>query len=359
LVLNFHNALSPEEMGAVIERQVDALAEGSRYHGYADPDAPAFLQYELSRLVDLRDHAPPADWPHSSSTLVPLDAQGAFDVAALFDEPYTTRIGQEDPDQPGRLLGLCEQFERGLVNELWLAVGDEGAGREPSPMIECKARRDEAGHRSEGAQVATSGPAICATLPACGVSVRIAHLSPLRGAGCDLLVRGWAIYGSLAAIPYLRRNAARYFNADLDHRYGAPVPDLLSLCPAGPTPCLAYPTPTTMESVLESGPPLRIEGFGQGCGSPEFPPNATFMWDWENPLEVETRCENYALGNAEGGDDLPSVYSFVKVADFAERYPDCGGAWQIYWRQNMPGLDNRAVADDGTPMKNWWQFLFY
>ena len=35
----------------------------------------------------------------------------------------------------------------------------------------------------------------------------------------------------------------------------------------------------------------------------------------------------------------------------------CGGGWQVYLRQNMPGYG--AHAADGSPIKNWWPFLFY
>jgi hypothetical protein len=38
--------------------------------------------------------------------------------------------------------------------------------------------------------------------------------------------------------------------------------------------------------------------------------------------------------------------------------PDCMGAWLDYWRQNMPGRDNRQKDDAGRPMKIWWPFLF-
>ena len=38
---------------------------------------------------------------------------------------------------------------------------------------------------------------------------------------------------------------------------------------------------------------------------------------------------------------------------------DCGGGWQVYWRQSFPGLGNQAIGADGRPMKNWWPFLFY
>ena len=44
---------------------------------------------------------------------------------------------------------------------------------------------------------------------------------------------------------------------------------------------------------------------------------------------------------------------------YREMAPDCMGAWLIYWRQNMPGLDNKQKDDEGKPMKNWWPFLFY
>jgi hypothetical protein len=39
--------------------------------------------------------------------------------------------------------------------------------------------------------------------------------------------------------------------------------------------------------------------------------------------------------------------------------PDCMGPWLVYWRMNMPGLDNPCLDNAGQPMKNWWVFLFY
>lgn len=357
-VLDFHNPLSLEQMRDEAHALIAALAEGSRYHGYADPAAPPFLNYELLDIVDLRDPAPPASWTSTSSSRVPLNAEGAFDVAALFTPAYTEAMGVADPDDPARNLDLCEQFERGVIHELWLAVGDGTPGREPPPMIECKPQRDAAGQRIVGL-VGTSASALCALLPPCGVTMRIAHLSPLRDVGCDLLVRGWAIPGSMRAIPYLERNGARFFNADLDTRYQAPVVSWLELCGSDDVPCLNYPNATSVESALPAGPAFRLEGYGQGCGSPEFPANATFMWDWANPLEVESRCEHYALGDGPSGEDLPSLYSYARVQHLAEIYTDCGGPWQIYWRQNIPGLANRARDLDGAPMKNWWPFLFY
>ena len=46
-------------------------------------------------------------------------------------------------------------------------------------------------------------------------------------------------------------------------------------------------------------------------------------------------------------------------AEYEAMFPDCDGGWQTYIRQSMPGFGNKAFAEDGTAMKNWWPFLFY
>jgi hypothetical protein len=305
LVLDFHNDLSVAQVRQVAQRQIDALADSSRYHGYKAADAEAFLQYELLDVIDLTDRPPPSSWAFSSSTKVPLNAEGTFDLAALFSPRFDALYQQRDQEQ--QPLGLCALFERGVINELWLAVGDPA--REPASMVECKARYGADNRRRDGRLQGTSHSDECARFPVCGASVRIAHLSPLRGLGCDLLVRGWAIRGSLRNIPYLAANA---------------------------------------------------QAFMDECGDPEFPPNATEKWDFENRTVVQARCAHYGLRDAADASDLREPYSFATLAALAARYPaDCGGPWQVYWRQNMPGLDNRATDADGKPMKNWWPFLFY
>src|SRR5438105_5368758 len=61
LVLNFVNGLKPEAARQKVDALIAALRESSRYHGYADPQAPVFLDYQVEKLVDLSDPTPPAD----------------------------------------------------------------------------------------------------------------------------------------------------------------------------------------------------------------------------------------------------------------------------------------------------------
>src|SRR5690349_14767900 len=55
LVLNFVNGLSQDAATKKVQELIAALRESSRYHGYANPDAPPFLDYQIFKLVDLTD----------------------------------------------------------------------------------------------------------------------------------------------------------------------------------------------------------------------------------------------------------------------------------------------------------------
>jgi len=65
------------------------------------------------------------------------------------------------------------------------------------------------------------------------------------------------------------------------------------------------------------------------------------------------------MRNGPDGKDLVLDFNKDKFARYRDLAPDCQGAWMVFWRQCMPGLDNQCIDDDGRPMKNWWPFLFY
>ena len=114
--------------------------------------------------------------------------------------------------------------------------------------------------------------------------------------------------------------------------------------------------------VNPDGARWTIDPFLQGCGSTIFPPNATARWDVANQAPVASRCAHFGLRDGRGDgadDDAYELYTADLVADADDAFPDCGGGWQIYWRQSMPGAGTCARRIDGKPMKNWWPFLFY
>jgi hypothetical protein len=355
LVLNFDNLSPGDAIRPAIETQIKALAEGSRYHGYTDPEAPPFLQYEIADVVDLTDANTSAS-TFTSSTRVPVDSESRFETERLFSSEFLFR----DPADPERNVGLCELFESGAVNEVWLAVAD--GMREPPLMMERKQMYDASLSALSGQFNACGVTSECLEVE-CGVTVRLAHLNPHRGAGCDLQVRGWAIVDTGASIPYFAENATAFFNADFRSRFDASFDSFSEYC-EGNEPCVSYPSSTVAAPIGTDT--WRFDPYEQGCGTPEFPPNATARYDWQSSTPVESRCEHYGLGDGEDGDLYEPYDASTKLAVYADLLPqdeefpqDCGGGWQMYWRQSMPGRDNLALGADGKPMKNWWPFLFY
>ena len=361
LVLNFQNGVSVDGARATAQRQVDAVAEGSRYHGYSDPNAPPFIRYEIAKVVNLTDPTVPSGWLNPSSTKLPTTATGDFDVAALFSAQFAAMYGFTDPKDATRALPLCELFEQGAINEVWIQDGELGPPRRAPLSLERKQSYDGTETAVPGSFAPNAGGGGSGSSITCSVTVRFAHLDGVRGPGCDLEVRGWEIESMWAALPALRADALAFLNRDFDTRFGVPFDSWESICDeTGSTPCIAYPSPTSARATDRNGTPWTISPFLQGCGSTTFPPNATRRGDNNNATTtVNSRCEHFGLRDGSDLNDAYEPYNFTKVAALDQAFPDCGGGWQIYWRQSIPGLGTRAKNADGTTMKNWWPLLYY
>ncbi len=379
LVLDFYNYMDLQQAQQRVMATIDAIAASSRYHGYSDPSAFAFLSYTIVKVVDLTDHPPPPTSTFESSTLLPTDASGAFDASALFTTAFASHYGFPDPADTSQPQTLCQLFENGTINELWLMTGDEGTTRRPPLMAESKQVYD-AQNKPIAGMFADTGYQPFPALH-CNVTARIAYVSPVNGVDCDLVPRTAGIentaLASPAPIPYFTDNAIDFFNDDFESNDGATFDswtDLVALgsngwCTSDATACISYPSETatpagmpTASGTFPDGTTWEMNPFRQGCGNAHFPPNARFEWDYANAELVRSRCEHYGLHDASGDDALVGYSSDnASVAAYTSQFGNdgCGGGWQIYLRQSMPGLDNLAQAADGTPMKNWWPFLFY
>jgi len=368
LVLHFYRYVLADELRPTLDRHISALREGSRYHAYADPSAPPFLAYEVAKIVDLVDPAPPG-WLPPSSTLLPTiptaSAEGVFDAKQLFAQPYTDLIDIADPEDPGVRLDLCQLFERGIIHEVWLNVGDEPP-RGPPPVLERRRVYDGAGKPmyAEGKPLFESAPALEGVT--CNVSIRMVSLRPERGAGCDLRDHGAAFESLTKTIPYLDANARPFLNRDMKDRFhtcsgGVCFDGWSDICPPDYTWCVKYAGPTRATDPRNF---WSIDPFWQGCGGVDFPPNARWRWDFHNDdptmQHIMQRCAHYGMRDDPNGNDAYELYPPEVIDDYDKRFePDCGGGWQIYWRQSLPGLRNSAFDASGKQMRNWWPYLFY
>jgi hypothetical protein len=330
LGVNFVHGLSEADARAQLQTLAAVLRESSRPHGYADPDAAPFLEYEIGEIADFTS---PAGGVDRNSAQFPRMPDGVgFDYGALH-----------------RMLPLEALVARGEVNEVSL-LADHTERSAPWETVEVKRIYDDrlrpVGHTLHAGN---SGEH---RAPWIGRSLRIVFVNFARGVGCAMESLGHSLerMATCGAIPYYERYFREYAMLDLDTRFGLPWE---SLYLKGGSP-VEYPTPTSLK--YRSGGFFRrtLEGYEVAGGNVHFMPNGRDDYDLEGAGPVMSTIETWREPGSVARPWTPEPLD--RYRDFA---PDCMGRWVVYWRQNMPGLGTAALDDDGRPMKSWWPFLFY
>lgn len=332
---------------------VDAFGAMSVHRGTIVPDADVFVRYQVDKIIDMRDPGGaeyPDFWPPASPS--------GFDVGELFTEEFAPRLGYPDPDVVGRSLTMCELFERGIINELWIAAEVDRNIYENQSRVQIYGEDLEPVPGSFNA--CTNG---CFYDPLsrvdCSVTVRMQEINKSRGVGCGIHAAGHAHENLILSIPYLRDNATRFFGFDLDSRHGLSENSLYA-CPYDEGLCVDFPAPNQLvSSTLWPGEAFSIDDWGAACGSVHFAPNSRGHYDYYSELPALSSCDGYARGEGPEGADLQNSYDWSVVAELDALHDDCGGGWVVYWGQSWPGLGNAATDAKGGPMMNWWPFLFY
>jgi hypothetical protein len=364
LLLNYANRDNrnmPFDMArtqTLVDQHIKAWQWASRYHGYNDTNAKPFLNYQMVKIVDLRDQG-----TGINSAKLPVSGN-AVDYARLATPEYADIIGIKDPDDPSKNLSLCGLFEKGVIHEVWGMVAD------PADIKFAESAENKQAYDANNKPIAdrilavSNGPNVTRAIP-CKVSVRIYDFNPTRGAGCHLHAagHGWENYITRGALPAFSKVASTFFNFDFKTRFNASFTSFYDVCPYDSQICVNWTSSTHATNGPGSSKPFDFADMSAGCGNVHFPANATTQYTTAGDVEVMTSCENYGLGNGSGGKDLTTHYSDKIINALykgnREIATDCGGAQPTYLYASMPGLGNVAKHSDGTPMKNWWVYYFY
>lgn len=363
LVLNFANDVDMPAIREKTEKLIQALAEATRYHGFENPDAPAFLEYEVVKYVDMRDRPVPPERAHRNSAFFPARVDGprdfACDYGAFYTDFFARFYGFQDPNNSRRYYNLHELINAGIVHELWFyAAHVYEEGWPANEVIELKQYYDENCRPIPG-KYGPAGNGHVDSFPWSGRSFRMAFFNPHRGTGCQMENFGHGLegYANYDAIRYYTPYFREYAELDLDRRYGLPINSLYRV-PYNVKEAVSYPTPASMK-IKTPRHDLSVDPYIAQGGNVHFPPGARHHYDLESPFTVQSTIENWRRRNGPDGKDRIEDFNKDKFAHYKSVAPDCMGPWMIFWRQCMPGLDNRSLDDQGRPMKNWWVFLFY
>jgi hypothetical protein len=367
LVINFANGRTLASVMARWEAQKAAMMEGTRYHGYSDPSARPFMIYELTKLVDLTDNPIPAGWTAPNSTKMPR-RNGGIDFGALFNQTYADYYAIPDPKNPSHNMTICELFNAGMVNDLFVVFNKTGTDNNVPEIVEYKQMYDKNDVALPGRfdQYAGNGswdPSDIPIINQCKRSVRLGFLEMTGVLGNSMQVNGHNYeHIGQRALPHFNAMWLPFANFDMNTRYNTPFKDWYGECPNGTSNCITYPDKNSVTYMIGgTGAPMTISPFNQGCGNAHFPPNGRQNYDQTNTTTVLSTCEHYGLHDGPDGKDIQTPYDASMLAPWKAKYGQgpTGGAWYMYWFQSWPGVNNKAKMPDGTPMKNWWVYLYY
>ncbi len=356
LVIDFANGTTQADVTKAFNAHKALLMEGSRYHAYSDSSAKPFLIWELAKLVDLTDATAPPGWTAPNSTKMPRDGKGGIDFSRLFTQNYADHYGIADPKDPSHNMTLCELLRSGAINEVRIAFTKSGSDSNVPLFLENKQTYTEIDLAIPGA-FSPFGPwdTAQAAAIACGRSLRIGFIEMTGLLGDALFVDGDMIQGPTAnALPRFKGMVTPFLNFGMDTRYKLPFSNWYDECPYTANNCIDYPDPNSASWHTSSGAMGTIRPFNQGCGNIDFPPNARQHYDQLNTRTVLSSCEHYGLHDGSGGMDMQTPFDVTTLSPWTRQYGagPTSPAWYLYWFQSFPG-------PDGTPMRNWWVYLYY
>jgi hypothetical protein len=355
LIINFANGMNRGDAEKKVADLIAAIRESSRYHGFEDADAPAFLNYQVAKFVDLTDAHPlpeKLDGNSSKYPRVPDWKEGInFQYSQLFDEKFAKYYGFEgDNDKP---LTLAQLVNGGKVNEVWF-LAYQGNYGSPYESIELKQAYDDHFKKIQFkfVQAGNGGDEGQQNI---GRSLRILFINAERGVGCAMesLSHSFEGMSNSGAIPEFTRYFREYADFDLDKKYNMPFDSLYARNGAE----MNYPDPTTIE-FMWNGEMRRVKNYVPVGGNVHFPPNARKDYDMDNAQPVMSTIEHYRRFD-DHGKDRATLWTPKVFDKYRTVAPDCMGPWLVYWRQNMPGYKNLSKDDAEKPMRNWWPYLFY
>lgn len=367
-----------------------SLQEGSRYHARTKKKTEPFLDPKVYKIVDLQDkngHANSDYFPRGSEL---PDEPGVRLVgySKLYSQEYAKYWDEKD-EKTGKYLTLGELHDRGYFHEVIMIANQVGGDGVPKDQITARIMEvsmmaqawDDNLKKIDSAWVKNGAgwdqqddikldevEKHDNSMLWSGRSLRIYFMNAERGAGClvhslghefefryvhSRVVAPGTSYHFKTPLPYMHKIFTRFAGFDLKERLNAPFPNLYD---GGNQYTYSKCNSKNVCRTLNYGAG-KIKKYVASCGNVHHPPGAKEGYDYFPGKGVRSFCERF-MYKKEKKKPI-SKAKWQHLVDNRWIDGDCGGEFLVYWMQNMPGRNNKALDEDGKPMKNWWPFMYY
>lgn len=99
------------------------------------------------------------------------------------------------------------------------------------------------------------------------------------------------------------------------------------------------------------GPSINPQTDTFRCGWMHNPPNARHQYDWENIQTVNSDCEDWSPDGSSASKQI-SCNSWPPYTCPG----NTGSSYKVWWFQNLPGYQNSIFRSNGAKLRNWWEF---
>lgn len=286
-----------------------SLEEGSRYHGYKNPQAPPYLGYKVIRYMSVYRQVYTSDFV--------IGNEGGKDIC------------QPDYKREFDSLGLTGYINQNHVKEVWMWYGEAARPGWPSydPVLH------------GGIQKYVSFVESNMSSPSTG-DISNSYRFP-----DDLYI--------LDSTYVVYCQNFRRTQAEAVHNHGHQLESIYKY--------IAYRQDGNIGMFVQ-----KFSGWGDNnyaipplgrAGDTHHPPNTTADYDYLNTDLVLSDIEDWKpAGGTQKEVNVDTwgnlVYAWPGATEFSQRKES---QWYIYWMQNMPGFNNH-IPYNNYEMTNWWEF---
>ena len=305
--ISLEKALKDIRLAEIREKFV--REEGSKFHGYKNPNAIPSIGYEVVDILNIYDQVP--------ISTIPIRTAKGFPVFRTDDKKIF------------KSLGLRSYVEKQGVKEFWIWFGHV----EPNfPSYDPKIHKPE--NFLEFRETNMSSPFT-------------GDISNSERSNDDL-----PIYSSTFVVYQLnirRATTSPVYGHNFTHQIERMLPFAESGYKWGKS---------TLFWEKFVGKTANRYTTGR-CGWTHMPPNTLVSYDVKNTNEVDSDCENWRPD----GTGFKKKISMKTWSGINYPWPDnksfdgvIAAQWLIYWMQNIPGYDNR-IPHGVNELTNWWEII--